>query len=131
MEKALQKILFVDDDPDIHVIVKISLRAIPNLDLRSAYSGEEALKMIMDFHPDLILLDIMMPKMDGIATLQAIKLLPSFANIPIVFLTAKAQKSEVEEYFKYGIVDVIVKPFDPTTLPKIVQKIWEDHSLDH
>ncbi len=124
----VQKILFVDDDPDIHLIVKMSLQAIPKLELQSAYSGEEAIKVVMEFQPDLILLDVMMPKMDGIATLQAIKLIPSVSHIPVIFLTAKAQKSEVEEYFKYGIIDVIVKPFDPTSLPQIIQKIWEKWS---
>jgi two-component system OmpR family response regulator len=128
MKKMVQKILFVDDDPDIHLIVKMSLQAIPKLELQSAYSGEEAIKVVMEFQPDLILLDVMMPKMDGIATLQAIKLIPSVSHIPVIFLTAKAQKSEVEEYFKYGIIDVIVKPFDPTSLPQIIQKIWEKWS---
>lgn len=83
--------------------------------------------MLMEFQPDLILLDIMMPKMDGIATLQAIKLLPSFVDVPVVFLTARAQKSEIKEYFKYGVIDVIVKPFDPISLPQIIQQIWEKH----
>lgn len=125
MGKELKKILFIDDDPDIHMIVKLCLEDIPDLEMRSALSGEEGIKIAMEFHPNLILLDVMMPKMDGIAALEAIKLIPSLSRIPVVFLTAKAQKTEVQEYFKYGIADVIVKPFDPNTLAKTVLHIWE------
>lgn len=127
MTKELKKILYIDDDQDIHMIVDLCLREIPNVELKSAYSGEEGIRMAMDFRPDLILLDVMMPKMDGIATLQSLKLQPSFANTPVVFLTAKAQKNEIENYFKYGICDVIIKPFDPMTLGETVQKIWENY----
>ncbi len=125
MGKELKKILFVDDDSDIHMIVKLCLEDIPNLEMRSAYSGEEGIKIAMEFHPDLILLDVMMPKMDGIATLEAMKLIPTLSKIPVVFLTAKAQKSEVQDYFRYGIADVIIKPFDPNNLSKMVIQIWE------
>jgi two-component system OmpR family response regulator len=127
MRQELKKILFVDDDEDIHFIVKLCLRDIPGVEFRSAFSGEEALKIAMDFKPDLILLDVMMPKMDGIATLKAIKLLPTLAMTPVVFLTAKVQKNEVEEYLKSGILDVIVKPFDPSTLAQLLQQIWNKH----
>ncbi|QLH37612.1 MAG: response regulator [Parachlamydiaceae bacterium] len=111
----------------MHLIVKICLRDIPDIEFRSAFSGEEGIKIAMDFQPDLILLDVMMPGMDGIATLKTLRLLPSLAKTPVIFLTAKAQKNEVEEYFKCGIVDVIVKPFDPNTLAKNVQEIWEKY----
>lgn len=124
MKRELKKILFIDDDDDIHLIVNISLQEIPHIEIRSALSGEEGLKIAMDFHPDLILLDVMMPKMDGIATLQALKMLPSLAATPVVFLTAKSQKNEVEEYLKSEVVDVITKPFDPMTLPKRILEIW-------
>ena len=125
MKKELKKILFIDDDEDIHLIVKISLRDIPNVEIRSAFSGEEGIKIAMDFHPDLVLLDVMMPKLDGIATLQTLKLLPSFGNTPVVFFTAKSHKNEIEEYFKYGVVDIIIKPFDPITLSQRILQIWE------
>jgi CheY-like chemotaxis protein len=81
--------------------------------------------------PDLILLDVMMPRMDGIATLKALQLLPNLAHIPIIFLTAKAQKYEVEDYFKLGIADVIVKPFDPNTLGSAIVRIWETWIQNH
>jgi two-component system, OmpR family, response regulator len=127
VSQQLKKILFVDDDDDIHLIVKVCLRDIPNIELRSAYSGEEAIKIAMDFKPDLILLDVMMPSMDGIATLKALRLLPSLTQTPVVFLTAKALKNEVEEYFKYGILDVISKPFDANTFVKNIVEIWDKY----
>lgn len=124
MNQPLKKILFVDDDEDIHMIVNISLRDIPQAELRCVLSGEEAIKIAMEFLPDLILLDVMMPNMDGISTLKALRLLPSLAHTPVIFVTAKAQKSEVEEYLKLGILDVIVKPFDPSNFPNKVLEIW-------
>lgn len=127
MGEELKRILFVDDDEDIHMIVKMCLREIPNSQVRSAFSGEEAIRILMDFHPQLILLDVMMPNMDGISTLQALKLLPSFSKIPVIFLTAKAQKSEIAEYFNYGVLDVIVKPFNPLHLAKDILQIWEKY----
>lgn len=127
MGKELKKILLIDDDKDIHIIVKFSLRDLPEVELSAVLSGEEGVKAAMDLHPDLILLDVMMPDMDGIATLQAIKLFPSLANTPVIFLTAKAQKNEVEEYYKHGVLDVIVKPFDPTTFSTEITKLWKKH----
>lgn len=127
MNKKLKKILFVDDDPDAHLIVKISLQELSDIELYTALSGEEAIKIALNTHPDLILLDVMMPDLDGIVTLQAIKLLPSLAKTPVVFLTARVQKNEIAEYFKCGILDVITKPFNPITLPETINQIWEKY----
>ena len=127
MGKALSKILFADDDPDIHLILNISLQAIPNVEIKSALSGEEAVKIAMEFLPDLILLDVMMPKMDGIVTLKTLRLLPTFSKTPVIFLTAKSQKNEVEEYLKLGILDVVIKPFDPIKLPTTLLELWEKY----
>ena len=84
---------------------------------------EEAVKIALEFQPDLMLLDVMMPKMDGIATLQAIKLLPSLVNTPVIFITARSQKDEIESYRKQGVLDVITKPFDPSTFAQNLIKI--------
>ena len=92
--------------------------------MKSCTSGKEALQIIPEFQPDLILLDVMMPEMDGLTTLKAIKQLPGFNSIPVIFLTAKVQQNEVQEYFKYEILDVIIKPFDPTTLCSNIEKSW-------
>lgn len=125
MGDHLKKILFIDDDQDIHMILEISLEAIPGLEMRSAYSGEEGIRTALDFEPEMILLDVMMPDMDGAATLKAMRLLPKLSKTLVVFITARAQGSEIEEYIKEGAFDVVVKPFDPMTLPDTLQKIWE------
>lgn len=127
MNKKLKKILLVDDDHDIHLILKISLQELPDIQVYTALSGEEAIKIALDVHPDLILLDVMMPQMDGRATLQVIKLLSSLSKIPVIFLTARVQKEEIDEYFKCGVADVIPKPFDPVILPETINKIWENY----
>lgn len=90
-------------------------------------SGEGAIREALTFQPDLIILDVMMPKMDGIDTLNAMHLLPSIAHIPVVFNTAKVQKEEIARYYKLGIVDVIIKPFDPLTLASSIQNIWDKY----
>lgn len=129
MNDQLTKILFIDDDQDIHMIVEVSLDGMANLELRSALSGEEGIKMAMEFMPDLILLDVMMPGMDGINTLKAMRLLPNLAQIPVVFMTARAQGNEVMEYLQAGAIDVIIKPFDPMTLQQTLVEIWKKRAV--
>lgn len=124
MAKELRKVLFVDDDEDIHMILKMCLKEIPQLEVRSAFSGSEALELAQASPPDLIILDVMMPKMDGPETLQALKKLPSLQAIPVVFLTAKAEKSELEGLLKCGAKEVLTKPFDIKTFPKQILDIW-------
>lgn len=79
------------------------------------------------FAPDLILLDVMMPGMDGPATLSALHALPETTSTPVIFMTAKVQKIEIENYRKMGAIDVIPKPFDPMTLAQTVRDIWARH----
>ena len=79
---------------------------------------------VADFAPDLVLLDVMMPDMDGPATLRALRQLPGMAALPVVFMTAKVQPQEVAEYRARGALDVIAKPFDPMTLAAQVREIW-------
>ncbi len=123
--KPLTKILVVDDDEDLLRIVEYCFARMPSILLRCAHDGESALKVALEMDPDLILLDVMMVPMDGVAAFKALKLIPKLAKAPVVFLTAKAQKKEIEEYFHMGAADVIIKPFDPLTLPEVVMKIWE------
>lgn len=124
MGKELRKILFVDDDEDIHMIVNICLREIPNVEVRSAFSGEEGIKCAQEFLPDLILLDVMMPNMDGVETLNFFRKIPALNKTPVIFFTAKAVKAELEAYLKYGVEDVITKPIDVQTFPQQILKIW-------
>jgi len=90
-------------------------------------SGADALTRVPEFRPELVLLDVMMPDMDGPATLRHLKELPSMAGIPVVFMTAKVQPQEVQEYLALGAVEVVAKPFDPMTLPTTLRGIWSRH----
>jgi len=110
------RVLHVEDEPDIREVVEISLSLDPNLVTRSCSSGHEALMVADDWPPDIILLDVMMPVMDGPATLARLRDNSKTANIPVVFMTACAQASELELFRSLGIAGVIAKPFDPMTL---------------
>lgn len=122
--KELKNIMLVEDDYDIQEIVKLSLSSIGNFNLSICSSGEEALKEVLKSKPQLILLDVMMPVMDGPTTLKNLRLMSEAASIPVVFITAKVQPYEIESYKTMGIVDVISKPFNPMTLSETVLKIW-------
>lgn len=123
---ALQRILYVEDDPSIQLVAKLALEALGGYTVSVCNSGQEALAMAPSLAPDLILLDIMMPGMDGPATLEALRQRPDCASIPIVFVTAKAQPHEVEHYTSLGAAGLITKPFDPMTLSDLVRSIWEN-----
>ncbi len=126
-EKLLQKILYVEDEPDIQAVARIALEAVGGFQLLVCSSGQEALTAAPAFAPDLILLDVMMPGLDGPSTLVALRALPEFRATPIVFMTAKVQASEVARYRQIGALDVIAKPFDPMTLSATVYGIWAAH----
>lgn len=120
----LTRILYVEDEPDIQAVAQIALESVGGFTLKTCSSGEEALDNAVDFNPDLILLDVMMPGMDGPSTLEALRKLPELANTPAVFMTAKVQPQEVEQLLSGGAVDVIAKPFDPMTLADNIRDIW-------
>jgi CheY-like chemotaxis protein len=115
------RVLHVDDEPDIREVVEISLGLDPNFAVRGCASGSEALAAAADWSPDLILLDVMMPGMDGPATLRHLRQSPDTAAIPIVFMTARAQPRELEHFVSLGAEGVIAKPFDPMTLAASVR----------
>ena len=119
----LRRILFVEDDPDIQVVATMALESLGGFLVLACGSGAEALSRLEEFAPDLVLLDVMMPGMDGPATLEALRRLPSGA-VPVVFMTARVQAHEVLQYRQMGAVDVIAKPFDPMTLAETVQTLW-------
>jgi two-component system OmpR family response regulator len=124
----LQKILHVEDEPDIRTIAKMSLERIGNLTVESCESGAEALSKIAAFGPDLVLLDAMMPEMDGPEVLKALREREDTKHIPIVFMTAKVQSSEIEGYKALGALDVIPKPINPMTLHQQLKDIWAAHT---
>jgi two-component system OmpR family response regulator len=115
------RILHVDDEPDIREIVELSLGLDPAFTVRSCASGSDALATAADWSPDLILCDVVMPIMDGPATLARLRKCPQTAGTPVVFMTARAQRHELEHFKSLGATGVIAKPFDPMTLPDAVR----------
>ena len=122
---AIEKIMMVDDEPHIRRIGELSLRGVGKWSVVLAGSGPEALELAKKEKPDVILLDVMMPGMDGPATLAKLREAEETATIPVIFLTAKAQRHEVERYRMLGAAGVLTKPFDPMTLPDEVRSILE------
>lgn len=121
----LERILYVEDEPDIREVAQIALEMVGGFTVKVCSSGEAALREAEGFAPDMILLDVMMPGMDGPATLKALRERPALAAIPMAFMTAKVQPAEVAHYKALGALDVIAKPFDPMTLADQVRAVWE------
>lgn len=122
---TLQRILYVEDESDIQAVAKLALEMVGGFTVKICSSGEQALREAPGFAPDIILLDVMMPGMDGPTTLTALRALPALADVPVAFMTAKVQPAEVAHYKTLGARDVIPKPFDPMTLAAQVRAIWE------
>ncbi|HEY0314737.1 MAG TPA: response regulator [Sphingomonas sp.] len=122
---AMIRILCVDDDPDIRTIAVMALGLDPEMDIRSAGSGPEALALLDagTWAPDVVLLDVMMPGMDGPAVLAAIRSRDHAAEPTAIFMTARARRSDVEAYRALGAIGVIVKPFDPIGLAREVRAL--------
>ena len=117
----MSRILYVDDEGDIREVAAMSLELDPGLEVRTCSSGTEALPAAADWRPDLILLDVMMPGMDGPATFAKLREQPETAAIPVVFITARTQAQEVEGFKALGAKGVIAKPFDPMSLAATVR----------
>ncbi|GGE80315.1 response regulator [Sphingomonas prati] len=111
-------VLHVEDDPDIRMIAGMALSLDAQIDVRSADSGSAALTLLRggEWRPDLLLLDMMMPEMDGTGLVEQVRQIDGLAEVPVVFLTARAQPDDVERYRVAGSLGLIVKPFDPLTL---------------
>ncbi len=125
----LRTVLYVEDDPDIQAVAQLALEAVGGFEVTVCNRGDQALLEAATHRPDIILLDVMMPGMDGPATLAALRADESLAGIPVVFVTAKVRASEVEHYKSLGALDVIAKPFDPMTLSDTVQAIWDSRPV--
>ncbi|MBK1624173.1 response regulator [Afifella marina] len=120
------RILYVDDEPDIREIASMSLELDSQLDVRTCSCGQEAIEAARAWQPDLILLDAMMPGMDGPQTLAALKEKADTSGISVVFITARTQTSEVEHFISLGAIGVIAKPFDPMSLAGLVQQYLQN-----
>jgi len=128
MNAVLQRVLYVEDDTDIRTIASMALEVVGGLTLHACASGAEALAAAGAFAPQLFLLDVMMPGMDGPTTLARLRELPAMRDVPVIFMTAKVQASEVEQYKALGALGVISKPFDPMTLAGQVQALWQERT---
>ena len=118
------QVLQVEDQDDIRDIVAISLSVDPSIQLKAAASGREALDLLSSgFQPHVILLDVMMPEIDGIETLSRLRGLPGHATTPVIFMTARTMDHERTLYMELGALGVIAKPFDPMTLARSVREI--------
>ncbi len=124
MSAELQNVMVVEDNAQIRTIVRVALEKVGKLTVCACESGIEALQALENFLPQLILLDVMMPEMDGPTLLRRLRERPDTAAIPVVFLTAKTTTQEIKAMRELGVVDVIGKPFDPITLHKTVKSIW-------
>jgi len=119
----ITRVLLVDDDPDIRMIGELSLSRVGGWETCTATSGIDALEQLAaGEHADVILLDMMMPGLDGLSTLQRMRAIPTVAPIPVLFMTAKVQRQEIAEYLAAGAQGVLPKPFDPMTLPAEIVK---------
>jgi len=124
----MSTLLIVDDNTSARETLVAMLEG-ESYQIELAQDGLHALQMLSKIRPDLILLDVMMPGMDGPSTLRALRNLPKLVATPVVFMTAKVQPQEIAEYRAMGVLDVIAKPFDPMTLAETILAIWERYWL--
>lgn len=118
-----KRVLIIDDEESIQKVVKFGLRLSANWDVLTASSGPDGIATAESYQPDVILLDVMMPEMDGLATFRELQLHPQTQNIPVIFLTAKAQAAEKRQFNDIGVNGVITKPFNSLDLAEQICKI--------
>lgn len=119
----IHNVLLVDDEPNIRLIAQTSLQALTDWQVVVVQSGSEAIANAKAQRPDLILLDMMMPDMDGPTTLENLRQIAGIETVPVIFMTAKVQSHELEDYLKTSAAGVISKPFDPMKLHEEVREI--------
>lgn len=128
VEKPLKKILVAEDEPDIQSVIKIVLEDLGEFTIKICSSGVEIMQEIDEFKPDLVLLDVMMPRMDGMTTLAEMRKRENLKNIPVIFVTAKNQIGESAHFLQLGAISVISKPFDPMALSDELRMIWRNYN---
>ena len=129
MLPTLTRILYVEDQPDIRLVAKMALEAVGGFTVIACESGAQVLRCAPEARADLLLLDVMMPGMDGPALLTLLREMPATAKTPVIFMTAKVQASEVALYKGLGALEVIAKPFDPMALSDQLRRIWALQAL--
>ena len=125
----LEKVLHVEDDESIRMIVEMALVDLSGFTLVSCESGFDALAQALHFESDLVLLDAMMPGMDGLQTLVELRKLPGYAKVPVVFMTARIQQAEKQQYIDAGAAAVIEKPFEANQLGDQLEAIYQSFSV--
>jgi len=125
----IRKILLAEDEADIRKVAQISLQFRGGWEVLLATDGEDCLVKAAQNRPDLILLDCMMPKLDGYETCRRLKQDPALREIPVIFLTAKAQEAEVRKGLSLGAVGYLIKPFNPMSLAAEIRKILEGYEV--
>jgi two-component system, OmpR family, alkaline phosphatase synthesis response regulator PhoP len=120
---STKRVLIVDDEETIQTVVQFGIRMAAGWDVLAASSGPKGIQTAETEQPDVILLDVMMPEMDGIATFKALQSNPETQQIPVIFLTAKAQTAEKRQFNDLGVSGVITKPFNSLDLPDQITKI--------
>jgi two-component system OmpR family response regulator len=124
---ALTRVMLVEDDADIQTVVRLSLKMRGVTDVQVVENGEECLARLRDFRPEVILLDVMMPKLDGYETCRRLKDNPATQAIPVIFLTAKTQQYEIEKGMGIGAAGYLTKPFDPMKLYEQIVALLEQN----
>jgi two-component system OmpR family response regulator len=125
----LESVLCVDDDPDINVVLQATLTLLGGFDVRMARSGGELITLALERRPDLLLIDVMMPGLDGPSTLGLMRENPRLAHIPVIFLTAKVLSSDMGHVLPFGALGVIAKPFDPLKLCDEIAVLWQGRAV--
>jgi CheY-like chemotaxis protein len=124
-DRPLQRICYVEDDEDIQRIVRMSLERIGKMTVALVSDPTQAITTITEFRPDLVMLDWMMPTMDGPTLFRQMKLRPETSALPVVFITAKASQRDLDELRTLGAAGTISKPFSPKDLPEQLRAIWK------
>ena len=125
---SLERILYVEDEPDIRTVAMMALEELGGFQVIECAEGSAALAAAPGAGADLILLDVMMPGMDGLATLRALREMPHTASTPVIFMTAKVQAAEIAQCRALGALGIIAKPFDPMELPLEIRRIWDSRA---
>ena len=128
MPKALKNILYVEDELHVRTTAKLVLEVIGKFDVRECSSAREALEVARDFVPDLIMLDVMMPEIDGLRTLDMLRRVPHLAHTPAMFVTGHTCEADLARYMQAGAIGVIAKPLLPLRLTGQLRALWEQHA---
>jgi CheY-like chemotaxis protein len=118
-----RRILIIDDEEDIRQVAALSLETVAGWEVVMANSGAQGLARAVDYQPDAILLDVMMPGMDGPSTFRELRKNPATARIPVLLLTAKVQSTDQRRFADLGVEAVLFKPFDPLTLATQISSV--------